>query len=93
MSEGKLPLVKKCAQCNDEVGYLMIAGVAIEYGDMVFCSEVCLEEWLDECQDDQCPKCGMVRWQATMRIDQQRSACICGYIWPNVLATDKEGRS
>lgn len=43
----------------------------------------------DERQDEQCPNCGIVRWQATMRISQQRSVCICGYIWPNVLATDK----
>ena len=41
----------RCGFCEIDCGDLLIAGVAVEYADAVFCSESCLESWLDEAGD------------------------------------------
>ena len=40
-----------CHGCGKDIGFLMLSGVAVKYGDDYFCSEACLEEWIDSVQD------------------------------------------
>lgn len=40
-----------CNNCGEDASYLDLAGLSIEYGGHHFCSEGCLEEWLDAIQD------------------------------------------
>lgn len=40
-----------CANCKTPIGYLVIVGVAPQMGDLSFCCEGCLEEFLDRTDD------------------------------------------
>lgn len=42
---------KACANCGIGIDYYSVAGLAIKYADLEFCSEACVEEWLDAIQD------------------------------------------
>lgn len=39
-----------CTECGLDCGYASIAGLVIQYGGNVFCSEFCLEVFLDRTQ-------------------------------------------
>jgi hypothetical protein len=40
-----------CSNCGEEIGWSSLAGLDIEYAGLRFCSEFCLEQWLDAIQD------------------------------------------
>jgi len=43
--------MRVCNNCGEEVGLLSSAGLTVTHGGHLFCTEGCLEEWLDAMQD------------------------------------------
>ena len=41
----------QCHGCDEDIGLLTLARVAIRYSDVYFCSDCCMDEWMDRIQD------------------------------------------
>ena len=39
---------RTCSNCGENIGYRSTAGLTIKFGNNVFCSEFCLEVFLDK---------------------------------------------
>ena len=75
-----------CAACCREVGLLSLARIDIQYAGQRFCSDGCLDKWLDWQQKEDkikkkiCPDCGSKQVMADGKTGLWCSQCDASYL-------------